>query len=48
VSSISYSTQDRQDNWLKYLAVVDINNHVTLKGKKTRKSMLTDKLKKEK
>ncbi len=34
-SSKSYSTQDRQDNWLKYLTILDLNKHVTIKGKNT-------------
>lgn len=31
-SSISYNTEDRPDNWLKYLAAAELNNHFTIKG----------------
>lgn len=35
-SSVSYNTQDRPDNWLKYVAAAELNNHITVKGNKKR------------
>lgn len=42
-SSISYNTEDRPDNWLKYLAAAELNNHFTIKG--NQKMEMTDALK---